>query len=452
MKARRGFRAVAVASVVAVAALGLGIGAASAAQIDPAVKNVKKIKEPKNCPTIQGVTDSEIKIGSIAPMTGPASGSGFFPNIIEGVNARFSAANDAKELGNRKLTLVTADDKGDTAQNLSAAQNLVEQEKVYAVIPMSAAGAASAPYLSQKKIPGVGWQLGLDIYGKYPNLFGFQNANAAELASNYTSRNAASMAKAGAKKVALIGGNTGNAAVFIEQVNDSISRFGKDLGGLSVAYKTTDVPVGNTDWGSYAQKIKDSGADSVYTALATADNIGLVGALKQAGANIQHVILSAGYDPRVAAIPAFEGATLGLEFKPLETTPAPPGITAFKAAMAKYKPDATVNQSAAVGWLTANALIEGVKAAGVNCPTQAAFINNLRLTKGYTADGWFDPINFQEVFNKPFACAYYVQIQGGKFVPAFGGEKVCGEFVKNNKLVLPTATTVAGATTTTAAK
>lgn len=439
MTNRLGLRAAAAIGAIALTTTLLGTTVAGAAKIDPKVRNVKQVPTPKNCPATQGVTDSEIKIGAITPLTGPSSGSGFFPNIIEGVQARFSAANAAGELGKRKLTLVSLDDKGDTAQNLAAAQNLVEQEKVFAIIPESGAGAASAPYLSQKGIPAVGWQLGLDIYGKYPNYFGFQNANAADLKTNYTSRNAASMSKAGAKKVALVASNTGNSAVFIEQVNDSIKRFGKDL-GLSVAYKTTDVPVGNTEWGSYAQQIKASGADTLYTALATTDNIALVNALKQAGAPIQKILLSAGYDPRVAALPAFDGAYLGIEFKPLETTPEPKGIADYKAAMAKYRPDATLNQSSAIGWLSANTLIEGIKAAGVDCPTWKGFINNLRLTSGYTADGFFDPIDFQEVFNKPFPCAYYVQVVGGKFTPAFGGERVCGQFVTNDKLVVPPTT------------
>ena len=438
MKARRSVRVAVAAIAVSVVAVGLGVGPVSAQQIDPKVKNIKKVKTPKNCPTIQGVTDDEIKVGSIAPMTGPSSGSGFFPNIVEGVKARFEAANDADELDGRKLTLVVEDDKGDTAQNTAAAQKLVEQDKVYGIISNSAAAPASAPYLNQKKIPVVGWQLGLDIYGKYTNFFGFQNANAADLVTNYTSRNAASQAKAGAKKVALIGSNTGNSAVFIEQVADSYKQFPKL--GVTDVYKNTDVPIGNTDWGSYAEEIKKSGADTLYTALATTDNIALVNALKQAGAPIQHILLSAGYDPRVAAIPAFDGAILGLEFKPLETTPEPPGIANFKAAMAKYAPDAAVNQSAAVGWLSANTFIEGIKQAGVSCPTWPAFVNNLRLLKGYTADGFFDPISFQEVFNKPFACAYYVQVVGGKFTPAFDGEPICGQFVKNNKIQPPTTT------------
>src|SRR5262245_8909023 len=191
MNVRRGMRAVAITCVVAIGALGLGIGAASAQQIDPRVKNIKKVKTPTKCPTIQGFDGTTYTVGSIAPMTGPSSGSGFFPNMIEGVKARFAAANDGNELNGKKVQLAeqaTFDDKGDTAQNPTGAQSLGEQQKVYAVLAFSGVGNASAPYLNQKGIPVVGWQLGLDIYGKYPNFFGFQNANAENLAQNYNSR------------------------------------------------------------------------------------------------------------------------------------------------------------------------------------------------------------------------------------------------------------------------
>jgi hypothetical protein len=44
-------------------------------------------------------------------------------------------------------------------------------------------------------------------------------------------------------------------------------------------------------------------------------------------------------------------------------------------------------------------MIEGIKEAGVNCPTRKAFITNLRLVDDYTADGWFEPIDVSEVYN-----------------------------------------------------
>jgi branched-chain amino acid transport system substrate-binding protein len=446
-------RSAAIACAIAVGALGLGVGAASAQSgpIDPAVKNVKKVKAPKDCSNVPGVTDTDIKVGTIAPLTGQASGSGFFPQIVDGEEARINAANASGELGKRKITLVKVDDKGDTAQNVSGAQQLVEQDKVFAILSQSAAGTGSAQYLNQKGIPVVGWQLGMDVYGKYTNFFGFQNANAADIKSNYTTRNGEVMQRIGGKNIALIGSNQGNSAIFIEQIADGIKRVGK---GMKVVYKSTDVPVGTTEFGSYAQQIKDSGADAMYTGLDTTSNIALIGALKQAGANVSHVVLPAGYDPRILGIAAFDQTYLGIEFKPLETTPAPKGIADFKAQMAQYKPDNPVNQSAAVGWLSANTLIEGIKAAGVSCPTQKAFINNLRLEKNFTADGFFDPIDFQYVFNKPFQCVYYVQILNKQFVPAFEGKPVCGDLIKNDKLIAgSTPTTVAGAATaTTAAK
>ena len=45
------------------------------------------------------------------------------------------------------------------------------------------------------------------------------------------------------------------------------------------------------------------------------------------------------------------------------------------------------------GLLRADAFVEGIKAAGVGCPTRKAFINNLRLVKGYDAGGAFIPVD-----------------------------------------------------------
>ena len=240
MKARCGMRSMAIACAVAVGAIGLGVGAASAQSgpIDPAVKNVKKAKAPKDGSDVPGVTDTDIKFGTIAPLTGQASGSGFFPQIVDGEEARINAANASGELGKRKITLVKVDDKGDTAQNVSGAQQPVQQDKVFAILSQSRGGTGSAEYLNQKRIPVVGWQLGMDVYGKYPNFFGFQNANAADIKSNYTTRNGEVMSKIGAKNHRPHRFQPGNSAISIEQIADGIKRVGK---GMKVVYKSTDA-------------------------------------------------------------------------------------------------------------------------------------------------------------------------------------------------------------------
>ena len=58
------------------------------------------------------------------------------------MRARFDKANADGELGKRKLTLEVVDDVGDAARNLTAAQELVEQNEVYGVLAFSSAMAA----------------------------------------------------------------------------------------------------------------------------------------------------------------------------------------------------------------------------------------------------------------------------------------------------------------------
>ena len=106
------------------------------------------------------------------------------------------------------------------------------------------------------------------------------------------------------------------------------------------------------------------------------------------------------------------------------------------------------------GLFITNTFIEGIKAAGVSCPTRKAFINNLRLEKGYTGNGFFDDpettIDFAKVFGKPFTCVYYVHVENKQFVPQFDGKPFCAkQLITDNKITKIVGETAA--TTTTAA-
>ncbi len=445
MKRRLMGRIVVGVCATALGTMGLGIAGAAGAASNPSdqFKNLKHINAPSPCKNDPGISDTEIKIGSIVPTSGP---SATFSTILDGIKARFAKANAEGELGKRKLTLVNEDDAADPARNVTAAQQLVEQEKVFAIMPESGAGDASGKYLHDQGIPAVGWQLGLAVYGTYTNFFGMQNANVKDIQTHYVARPIEAVKALGAKKIAVIGNSTGNAATFAEQNADSV----KKTKGLKLVYKTTDIPAGTTEFGAVVDQIKNSGADTVYTTMAVSDGIALVNALKQAGVTPKIIVFPGGYAPAVLNIPAFDNAYFSLEFAPLETTPEPHGIAEFKKWMAQTAPDSALGQTTMVGWISANTLIEGIKAAGVSCPTRKAFINNLRLVKGYTADGLFPPMNFADVYNRPFFCAYYIQVVNKQFVPQFGGKQFCGKKeIVNNKIlkVLPTTTTPAPTTT-----
>jgi ABC-type branched-subunit amino acid transport system substrate-binding protein len=457
MKARRWVRAIAGLSALAAASVGLlttgtaGAASDSSTQFD----KLKPIKAPNPCKNDTGVTDDTIKVGTIVPTSGPFAL--FYAQALDGTKARIAQANAEGELGKRKIELVNVDDAGDAARNVTAAQQLAEDDKVFGIISNTNAGDASGEYLHDQGVPVVGWQLGLPVYGTYPNYFGMQNANTKNIKEEFTTRNSDVIKALGGTKLAIVGSNAANSVVFTEQVKSAANK----TKGLKTVYINHDIPVGTTEFGSIADQIKDSGADSMYTALDNAGNTGLMSALKQAGVKLHPVVFPGGYSPLVLGLPTYDDVYFGIEFKPYELGETKPwkGLEDYKKWMASEAPNSPLSQITGVGWLSANTFIEGLKAAGVSCPTRKAFINNLRLVKGYTGNGFFDDpettIDFAKVYGKPFICVYYVHVENKQFVPQFDGKPFCAKKTITDKkisnVVPDTAATTTTAPATTAA-
>jgi branched-chain amino acid transport system substrate-binding protein len=78
------------------------------------------------------VDKSDIKIGSVSPVTGPYSGDG--QEMTRGQELAIDAINAAGGIAGRKLTLVIGDVSDLAPENyVQVAQRLVNQEKVAAV-------------------------------------------------------------------------------------------------------------------------------------------------------------------------------------------------------------------------------------------------------------------------------------------------------------------------------
>ncbi len=54
-------------------------------------KNLKPIKAPKDCSDVPGVSDTEIKVGTLLPTSGVSATS--FASGLDGINARIEKAN-----------------------------------------------------------------------------------------------------------------------------------------------------------------------------------------------------------------------------------------------------------------------------------------------------------------------------------------------------------------------
>ena len=298
---------------------------------------------------------------------------------MDGIKARVAKANAEGELGDRKISLVSVDDGGDAARNVTAAQQLVEDDKVFAIMENSNAGDASGEYLNEQKVPVVGWQLGLPVYGTYPNFFGFQNANTKNIQTEFTSRNSDVIKALGGTKLAIVGSNAANSVIFTEQVKSAANK----TKGMKTVYLNHDIPVGTTEFGAVVDQIKQSGADSMYTALDNNGNTGLMAALKQAGVTLDPVVFPGGYSPAGARPAHLRRRLLRHRVQALRDHPGVAGPHRVQEVDGQREPEraAQPDHRRRVAQ-SVNTLIEGIKAAGVNCPTRKAFINNLRLVEG----------------------------------------------------------------------
>lgn len=103
----------------------------------------------------QGVTDGEIVIGEIAPLTGPASVGSVALSL--GTKLAVAEANAAGGINGRKVRVISEDDGYVVTRAVQAARKLVTSDKVFALANMSgsAPSVALLPMLKETGIPAV---------------------------------------------------------------------------------------------------------------------------------------------------------------------------------------------------------------------------------------------------------------------------------------------------------
>ncbi|MGZ5785730.1 MAG: ABC transporter substrate-binding protein, partial [Ramlibacter sp.] len=98
-----------------------------------------------------GVSDKEIAIGQIIALTGPLAG--ITPDIVNGAQAWFNSVNDKGGINGRKVRLVTLDDGYVPANTVKAAHQLIDEDRVFALLNVTGTGnvAAILPLLEKEK-------------------------------------------------------------------------------------------------------------------------------------------------------------------------------------------------------------------------------------------------------------------------------------------------------------
>jgi len=355
-------------------------GAATAAASPTQQQDVKKYDT--------GASDTEIKIGSCYPFSGPAAAYGTIGKVIE---AYFKMVNEQGGVNGRKITFITQDDQYSPDKTVQCVRTLVEQEKVLFIFNTLGTPSNTAiwDYLNQQKIPHIFVATGASKWGadpkSHPWTLGWQ--------PDYQSESAIyvewlSKEKPNAK-VAILYQNDDYGKDYVEGFKKALGAKASQVIVKEATYATTDASVS-----AQVTQLKESGADTFFLvatpkfatqALITATQVGwkptiLLNSVSQS--------IPAVLDP---------AAQQGADLSNIITTiyikdPGDPqwandkAIQDYKAFMKKYYPDGNPNDGFNVyGYSVAQTLVEGVlKRAGNNLTRenilkQATSIKDLRI-------------------------------------------------------------------------
>ncbi len=365
-----------------------------------------------------------IKIGVISDYTGVASSS--FATNDNGVKAYIKRVNAEGGINGHKLEYVRGDTASSPTGALTAAQKLVQVDKVFAIVENSSYFYGAEPFLLKEKVPVVGSGIDGPIWSdpKNTNLFtatGVSNSDYSQVAFGQFAKQVGvtkcgSIAYAGSESAA-------HAAMGYVQ---SCQR-----AGLQAGYLNTELPFGTTDVGAIALAIKKSGIDGIYLPLVPSTSFALLGALKQLGVKLKSALLPTGYGGDLLANKAGVQAAQGYDFQvvgvPAEAqTAATKRRAADLAAVGVTTPPTFAEQES---YLSMVAFGAGLKAAG-DKPTPESFLEAMNNLKNYDGEGLMAPqtISFHEYVPKEL-CTWFVRLEGETF-KIHENMPICGPLFK----------------------
>jgi ABC-type branched-subunit amino acid transport system substrate-binding protein len=210
------------------------------------------------CGTSEAGGGSTLKVGYIAPLSGPAAlYAGGFTSGVE------SAVKDHGKSGGWKIKLMKGDDASDPATSTQVCQRFVNQDHVDLIVAGQPAANAQAcrAVAATRKIPYVSFATGATEFC-FPNMwsYGPSPKQAALPLIDY-------LLTHGSKKFYLMGTDSASPKATFAIVKAQIEAKGGTVAG------TGFEPLGTSDFSPDVSKIVSSGADTVFSAVVAGDNI-----------------------------------------------------------------------------------------------------------------------------------------------------------------------------------
>jgi branched-chain amino acid transport system substrate-binding protein len=334
-----------------------------------------------------GVTEKTITIGTIVAENG-VLGDAFAPTA-RGMRAWAAYQNAHGGVHGRQIILKTCDDREDRNRDLACAQQLVEKDKVFAMIGTNSRSfGGSAQYLADHEIPVIGEPI-TNSFARYPTMFSiYQNGYPRD--GKTVGYKGQLVNTSGIYRWFKQNMGISKAAVFAYDIDESrqAGEFmvkGLELEGFSADLKVVSFASPSFDQG--VAEMQSKGTEIVFDAMDDGANRKLCDAMArrnfQPKVKVSTIVVMGGrvgtdYNDTCRNIVFVPGQTLNYQQTSV------PEIAKFREAYSKYQPNLPLHQWALEGWLMGN-LFKSYAASAA--PTRKGFVSYLNGLRDWKGDG-----------------------------------------------------------------
>ena len=343
-----------------------------------------------------GVTDSEIRIGTWGPQSGPAAAWG---TVTTAIDAYFQWINDNGGINGRNLVLVSRDDGYDPARSVAAARELNDRENVFAFVAGigTAPGLAVMPIVQRNGIPWVSPATGSSEFAAQSEGLVFATFTDYEVEAALMTRYAAE--ELGNSRLAVFYQNDDYGGEGLAGVESEVAKL-KEAGTDVSVLDTVSYERGETNMAVQALRLSGSGADAVVMYSTPAAAAALINEFQKLEYSPRILASTTLLDPSLLANPGMQGALLST-FLRLPTAIVgegngdPIADDVLTNVIVAYAPEAAQDPFRSLaGVAFAQPLVEGLRAAGPDL-TRESFLAAMNAISGYD-QGLFANLDFTE--------------------------------------------------------
>jgi branched-chain amino acid transport system substrate-binding protein len=312
----------------------------------------------------QGVTKNEIILGSIQDLSGPIAGFG--KQVRNGMILRVDEINEQGGINGRKIKLVVEDSAYDPKKAVLAAQKLVNQDKIFAMVGHigTAQNMAAMPVQFEKNVINF-----FPVTAAREMYEPFHRLKYSFAATYYDQMRTAvpKLAKdKAAKKVCTMYQDDEFGLEVVRGAEAGLKTINMELA------EKTSYKRGATDFSSQVAKLKSSGCDLVVLGTIIRETIGAIGEARKTGYNPTFIGSSAAYTDLIHKLggKAMDGlyATMTVQNPYLDEASQPIRFWANKYKT-KFNEDPTV--FSVYGYSIIDAFLAAARKAGANLTTDS---------------------------------------------------------------------------------